>query len=47
LQRAKMISPQQVRYHPQVRETLVTLAEHDRRRSDTLSGLARWVGVRV
>jgi hypothetical protein len=47
LQRAKRISPQQVRYHPQVRETLVTLAEHDRRRSDTLSGLARWVGVRV
>jgi transcriptional regulator with XRE-family HTH domain len=47
LQRAKNTSPQQTRYHPQVRETLVTLAEHDRRRSDTLSGLARWVGVRT
>lgn len=47
LQRAKKVSPLQARYSPQVRETIVTLAEHDRRRSDTLAGLARWVGVRV
>jgi transcriptional regulator with XRE-family HTH domain len=47
LQRARKTSPQQVRYHPQVRETLVTLAERDRRRSDTLSGLAQWVGIRI
>jgi hypothetical protein len=44
---ARRIAPQQTRYHPQVRETIVTLAEHERRRSDTLSGFARWVGIRI
>ena len=47
LQRARKISPQQTRYHPQVRETLVTLAESDRRSSATLAGLARWAGIRT
>ncbi|SEF38117.1 Transcriptional regulator, contains XRE-family HTH domain [Amycolatopsis pretoriensis] len=47
LRNAKKISPQQARYHPQFRETLVTLAESDRRRSDTVSSLARWVGIRA
>jgi transcriptional regulator with XRE-family HTH domain len=47
LQRARRTAPQQMRYHPQVRETLITLAEHDRRRSDTLAGLANWVGIRL
>ncbi|TCO64404.1 helix-turn-helix domain-containing protein [Actinocrispum wychmicini] len=47
LLRAKRTAPQQMRYHPQVRETLVTLAEHDRRRSDTLAGLASWAGIRL
>lgn len=47
LQLARRVAPQQTRFHPQVRETLVTLAEQDRRRSDTLSGFARWAGIRL
>lgn len=47
LSRARRTSPQQTRVHPQVRETVVTLAEHDRRRSDTLAGFARWAGIRL
>ncbi|MCP3799725.1 helix-turn-helix domain-containing protein [Allokutzneria sp. A3M-2-11 16] len=47
LYRARKVTPQMTRKHPQVRETLVTLAEHDRRRSDTLTGMASWVGVRL
>jgi hypothetical protein len=47
LQRARQTSPQQTRYHPQVRETVATIAEQDRRRSDTLAGFARWMGIRV
>lgn len=47
LQEARRISPQQTRYHPQVRETLITLAVEDRYRSDTLAGFARWAGVRI
>ncbi|WP_433262116.1 helix-turn-helix domain-containing protein [Actinosynnema sp. CS-041913] len=47
LQQARRTAPQQVRYHPQVRETLLTLAEHDRRRSDSLAGFARWIGIRL
>jgi transcriptional regulator with XRE-family HTH domain len=45
LQRARETSPQQTRYHPQVRETVLTLAESDRRRSDSLAGFARWAGI--
>ncbi|PRX50483.1 transcriptional regulator with XRE-family HTH domain [Prauserella shujinwangii] len=44
---ARQTSPQQTRYHPQVRETVVTLAEQERRRSDTIAGFARWAGIRV
>jgi hypothetical protein len=47
LYRARRTTPQMTRSHPQVRETLVTLAEHDRRRSDSLAGMASWVGVRL
>lgn len=47
LNRARQVSPLQTRVHPQVRETIVTLAERERRRSDTLSGFARWAGVRL
>lgn len=47
LQFARQTSPQQTRYHPQVRETVVTLAEQDRRRSDTLAGFARWAGIHI
>ncbi|MGH3980761.1 MAG: helix-turn-helix domain-containing protein [Pseudonocardiaceae bacterium] len=46
LYRARELTPQLVRYHPQVHETLATLAETDRRRSDSLAGFARWAGVR-
>jgi len=44
---ARRTSPQQVRCSPQVRETLLTLAEHDRRKSESLAGMARWVGVQL
>lgn len=47
LQAARRISPQRTRFHPQVRETLVTMAAQDRRRSDTLAGFARWAGVKI
>lgn len=47
LHQARVVSPQQTRLHPQVRETVVTLAEHDRRRSASLSGFARWAGIAV
>jgi transcriptional regulator with XRE-family HTH domain len=47
LQRAREISPQQTRYHPQVRETVLTLVESDRRRSESLAGFARWAGIAV
>ncbi|GAA5175129.1 hypothetical protein GCM10023321_80540 [Pseudonocardia eucalypti] len=45
LHRARRVSPLQTRYHPQVRETVATLAETDRRRTDSLSGFARWIGL--
>jgi hypothetical protein len=45
LYRARQIAPLQTRYHPQVRETVATLAGKDRRRTDTLAGFARWVGL--
>jgi transcriptional regulator with XRE-family HTH domain len=44
---ARRTAPQQTRYHPQVRETITTLARQDRRRSDTLSGFARWAGIEL
>jgi transcriptional regulator with XRE-family HTH domain len=47
LQRAQDTSPLQTRYHPQVRETVATLAESARRRSDSLAGFARWAGIAV
>ncbi|QFZ19569.1 helix-turn-helix domain-containing protein [Saccharothrix syringae] len=47
LHKARKTTPQQTRYNPQVRETLLTLAAHDRRRSDSLSGFARWAGIKL
>ena len=47
LHAAREVAPQLTRYHPQVRETLVVLAEHDRRRTDSLAGFARWAGVHL
>jgi transcriptional regulator with XRE-family HTH domain len=42
---ARRIAPQQVRYHPMARETVYALARTERRSSDTLRGLAAWMGV--
>lgn len=47
LHQARRLAPQLTRYHPQVHETLVVLAESDRRRTDSLTGFARWAGVRL
>ena len=44
---ARRLAPQLTRYSPQVRETLVVLAEPDRRKTDSLTGFARWAGVRL
>jgi hypothetical protein len=42
---ARELTPQQTRYHPQVRELVSTIAQTDRRRTDSLSNFARWVGI--
>jgi transcriptional regulator with XRE-family HTH domain len=42
---ARRIAPQQIRYHPMARETVYALARAERRSSDTLRGLAAWMGV--
>ncbi|MEU3621480.1 hypothetical protein BS329_25925 [Amycolatopsis coloradensis] len=47
LQLARQVSPQQTRYHPHIRETVITLAEQDRRRSETLAGFARWANIKI
>ena len=45
LLKARSFAPHLTGYHPQVRETLVVLAESDRRRTDSLTGFARLAGV--
>lgn len=45
LNEARRVSPRRTRQHPQVRETVVTLAAQQRRRSDALTGFARWAGI--
>ncbi len=45
LNSARRIAPQQTRYHPMVAETVLTLARVERRRSDTLSSFAAWLGI--
>lgn len=47
LNRARGITPQQTRYHPQVHETLHLLVEADRRTANSLAGFARWVGIQL
>ncbi len=47
LTKARHISPQQTRYHPSVRETVHTIAEQDRRVTDSLAGFARWAGITI
>jgi transcriptional regulator with XRE-family HTH domain len=46
LNRARRVAPQQTRLHPSVRETLTGVAEAERRRSDSLTAFAGWVGMR-
>ncbi len=45
LNRARRITPQQTRYHPQAHETVQLLAETDRRATDSLASVARWMGI--
>ncbi|WP_245721381.1 helix-turn-helix domain-containing protein [Nocardia pseudovaccinii] len=45
LNHARRIAPQQTRLHPSVRETLHGIAAAERRRTDSLSSFAGWVGV--
>jgi hypothetical protein len=42
---ARRTAPQQTRYHPMVAETILSLARAERRRSDTLSSFAAWMGI--
>ncbi|MCA1675570.1 MAG: helix-turn-helix transcriptional regulator [Actinobacteria bacterium] len=45
LNTARRLAPQQTRYHPMVAETVLMLARVERRRSDTLSSIAAWLGI--
>lgn len=42
---ARRITPQQIRYNPMARETVYALAERERRSSESLRGLAVWMGI--
>src|SRR6266536_1071356 len=46
LQLARRIAPQLTRYHPQVRETVQSLAVSDSRTTTTLASFAAWCGIR-
>ncbi|HEX6074220.1 MAG TPA: hypothetical protein VFZ32_03025 [Micromonosporaceae bacterium] len=45
LQQARRIAPQQTRYHPTVRETVLALKRQERTRSGSLMRYAEWVGI--
>jgi transcriptional regulator with XRE-family HTH domain len=47
LETARKIAPTQTRYHPMVHETVRALVRDEARRSDTLSGFARWACVKL
>jgi hypothetical protein len=47
LNRARKVAPQQTRLHPSVRETLRGIAAAERRRTESLSSFAGWVGVKL
>lgn len=47
LNAARRVAPHNTRHHPSVRETVLTLAESDRRATDSLAGFARWAGIRL
>ncbi|MBB5069209.1 helix-turn-helix domain-containing protein [Saccharopolyspora gloriosae] len=46
LQTARRIAPQLTRYHPQVHETVQSLAASDARSTNSLSHFAAWCGIR-
>jgi transcriptional regulator with XRE-family HTH domain len=45
LERARRVSPQQTKYHPTTRETVVQLRRRERSRSGSLARFAAWVGL--
>jgi hypothetical protein len=45
LQHARRIAPQQTRYHPTVRETVLALKRKERTRNGSLAQYAEWVGI--
>lgn len=45
LNTARRIAPFNTRNHPSVRETVLALAESDRRTTASLAGFARWAGI--
>ncbi|MFD7456019.1 MULTISPECIES: hypothetical protein [unclassified Streptomyces] len=45
LHQARRIAPQQTRYHPTVRETMLALRRQERTRSNSLAQYAEWVGI--
>jgi transcriptional regulator with XRE-family HTH domain len=47
LNAARRIAPFHTRNHPGVRETVLALAETDRRATDSLAGFARWAGIEL
>jgi hypothetical protein len=46
LQQARRVAPQLTRFHPQVHETIQTLAVTDARATNSLANFAAWCGVR-
>ncbi|MFC7620688.1 multiprotein-bridging factor 1 family protein [Microlunatus sp. GCM10028923] len=47
LNAARRVDPYHTRRHPAVRETVLAIAEADRRATDSLAGFARWVGIEL
>ncbi|MEU2156768.1 helix-turn-helix transcriptional regulator [Streptomyces sp. NPDC019396] len=45
LHQARRIAPQQTRYHPTVRDTVLALKRRERTRSSALAQYAEWVGI--
>lgn len=45
LNTTRRAAPQQTRYHPMVEETMRSLVRTERRRSETLSSFAAWIGI--
>ena len=44
---AREIAPTHTRYHPMVRETVRALARLERRKTDSIAGFAKWLGVQT